>query len=331
MFQNERRLQKIGSSILMSLPAEWIKTLGLKKGDILSIENNDDKSITIFPTSNRNSQAKEIAIHLLDLSHEKLINQIYGAYLLGYDIIKIVGRTQIDFENREIIKKAMRNLIGLEIVDEDGLNMTIQFLLDAHSMNISKILKQMSSIVSGMHKDIVNAMKTRDSEIDLLVRGRDDEVNRQYFLIVRLIRTAMMDRRLASSLDLSNIDILDYRIAANHLENAGDFISRLSSQLSGFFDKIKYEKIIEANYLILEMQEKSISGFITKDTEKSSHVVTLFNKFNAISNFIKNDYIKLEGNYQSALKIINIIYTMDEIARCWVDITDLIKPVYSIR
>ena len=331
MFQNERRLQKIGSSILMSLPAEWIKTLGLKKGDILSIENNDDKSITIFPTSNRNSQAKEIAIHLLDLSHEKLINQIYGAYLLGYDIIKIVGRTQIDFENREIIKKAMRNLIGLEIVDEDGLNMTIQFLLDAHSMNISKILKQMSSIVSGMHKDIVIAMKTRDSEIDLLVRGRDDEVNRQYFLIVRLIRTAMMDRRLASSLELSNIDILDYRIAANHLENAGDFISRLSSQLSGFFDKIKYEKIIEANYLILEMQEKSISGFITKDTEKSSHVVTLFNKFDAISTFIKNDYIKLEGNYQSALKIINIIYTMDDIARCWVDITDLIKPVYSIR
>lgn len=331
MFQNERRLQKIGSSILMSLPAEWIKTLGLKKGDILSIENNDDNSITIFPTSNRNSQAKEIAIHLLDLSHEKLINQIYGAYLLGYDIIKIVGRTQIDFENREIIKKAMRNLIGLEIVDEDGLNMTIQFLLDAHSMNISKILKQMSSIVSGMHKDIVNAMKTSDSEIDLLVRGRDDEVNRQYFLIVRLIRTAMMDRRLASSLDLSNIDILDYRIAANHLENAGDFISRLSSQLSGFFDKIKYEKIIEANYLILEMQEKSISGFITKDTEKSSHVVTLFNKFDAISTFIKNDYVKLEGNYQSALKIINIIYTMDEIARCWVDITDLIKPVYSIR
>jgi phosphate uptake regulator len=331
MSQNERRLQKIGSSILMSLPAEWIKTLGLKKGDILSIENNDDNSITIFPTSDRNSQAKEIAIHLLDLSHDKLINQIYGAYLLGYDIIKIVGRTQIDFQNREIIKKEMRNLIGLEIVDEDGLNMTIQFLLDAHSMNISKILKQMSSIVSGMHKDIVIAMKTRDSEIDLLVRGRDDEVNRQYFLIVRLIRTAMMDRRLASSLDLSNIDILDYRIAANHLENAGDFISRLSSQLSGFFDKIKYEKIIEANYLILEMQEKSISGFITKDTEKSSHVVTLFNKFDAISTFIKNDYLKLEGNYESALKIISIIYTMDEIARCWVDITDLIKPVYSIR
>jgi phosphate uptake regulator len=331
MFQNERRLQKIGSSVLMSLPAEWIKTMGLKKGDILSIENNDDNSITIFPAADRNSQAKEIAIHLLDLSHDKLINQIYGAYLLGYDIIKIVGRTQIDFEDREIIKKAMRNLIGLEIVDEDGLNMTIQFLLDAHSLNVSKILKQMSSIVSGTHKDIVNAMKTRDGGIGLLVRGRDDEVNRQYFLIVRLIRTAMMDRRLASSLDLSNIDILDYRIAANHLENAGDLISRLSSQLSGFLDEIKYEKIIEANYLILEMQEKSISGFITKDTEKSSHVVTLFNKFDAISTFIKNDYIKLEENYQSVLKIINLIYTMDEIARCWVDIADLIKPDYSIR
>ena len=331
MLQNERRLQKIGSSVLMSLPAEWIKTLGLKKGDILSIENNHDNSITIFPARDRNSQGTEITIHLFGLSHDKLINQIYGAYLLGYDLIKIVGRTQIDYENREIIKNAMRNLIGLEIVDEDGLNMTIQFLLDARSLNISKILKQMSSIVNGTHRDIVSAMKTGETHIDLLVRGRDDEVNRQYFLIVRLIRTAMMDRRLASSLDLSNIDILDYRIAANHLENAGDLISKLSSQLSGSFDEIKYKKIIEGNYLILEMQEKSISGFITKDTEKSSQVVTLFNKFNAISNFIKNDYIKLEGNYQSVLNIINIIYTMDEIAKCWVDIADLIKPVYSIR
>jgi phosphate uptake regulator len=170
-------------------------------------------------------------------------------------------------------------------------------------------------------------MKTRDTDIDLLVRGRDDEVNRQYFLIVRLIRTAMMDRRLASSLDLSNIDILDYRIAANHLENAGDLISKLSSQLSGSFDEIKYEKIIDANYLIMEMQEKSISGFITKDTEKSSHVVTLFSKFNTISTFLKNDYIKLEGDYQSILEIIHIVYTMDEIARCWTDIADLIKPI----
>ncbi len=331
MFQNQRRLQKIGSSVLMSLPAEWIRTVGLKKGDILSIEINDDKSVTIFPVSERNSQGKEIAIHLFDLSHDKLINQIYGAYLLGYDIIKIAGKNQIDFEHREIIKKAMRNLIGLEIVDEDGLNMTIQFLLDAHSMNISKILKQMSSIVNGMHRDIINAMKNKETDIDLLVRGRDDEVNRQYFLIVRLIRTAMMDRRLASSLDLSNIDILDYRIAANHLENAGDLISKLSSQLSGFFDEIKYEKIIEANFIILEMQEKSISGFITKDTEKSSQVVTLFNKFNTISNLIKNDDIKLEGNYQFLLKMINTIYIMDEIAKCWVDIADLIKPIYSIR
>ena len=77
----------------------------------------------------------------------------------------------------------------------------------------------------------------------------------------------------------------------------------------------------------MEMQEKSISGFITKDTEKSSHVVTLFSKFNTISTFLKNDYIKLEGDYQSILEIIHIVYTMDEIARCWTDIADLIKPI----
>ena len=74
--------------------------------------------------------------------------------------------------------------------------------------------------------------RIKESGIEKLIASRDDEVDRQYFLLVRLIRSAMMDRKLASKLNLSNIDILDYRIAANHLESAGDYIVDFASDIS---------------------------------------------------------------------------------------------------
>ena len=41
-----------------------------------------------------------------------------------------------------------------------------------------------------------------------------------------------MNKKLASILNLSNIDMLDYRIAANFLETAGDLIAELISYLT---------------------------------------------------------------------------------------------------
>ena len=43
----------------------------------------------------------------------------------------------------------------------------------------------------------------------------------------------MVDRRLAGIFNLENIDILDYRIAGNILETAGDTIVDLSKSITG--------------------------------------------------------------------------------------------------
>ena len=49
MTKYSRRLQKIGSSLLISLPSEWIKNNNLKKGSIIVVEINSDTSISLFP------------------------------------------------------------------------------------------------------------------------------------------------------------------------------------------------------------------------------------------------------------------------------------------
>jgi phosphate uptake regulator len=321
-----RRLQKIGSSILISLPSQWIKSNNLKKGSIVPVDINRDNSISIFPSEDTTEEAKEVTIPYSSASMDTLVNQVYGAYLLGYDMIRIKASSQISFEDADRIKKAMRKLVGLEIVDEDGFHISAQFLLDANTLDAEKILRRMSAIVAGMYRDLLEAIKSKEDSIRRVISGRDDEVDRQYFLLVRLIRSAMMDQKLAGKLNLSNIDILDYRIAANLLESAGDYIVDLAGTMPDF-SRIKIiDEIAEAGALVEKMQEKSVAAFVNKNRAESNIVVKTYEKFNEIISSIKGS--AESKNPESAIAVLNLTYSMDKIARCWVDVADLVKPVH---
>ena len=330
MARYARRLQKIGSSVLISLPSEWVKNNNLQKGNMVVIEVNRDNSISLFPSDVNNENVEEVSIPYSPTAMDSLVNQIYGAYLLGYNIIRIKGKSQISFDNRELIKHTMQKLVGLEIIDEDGFNIISQFLLDANALDAEKILRRMSSIIAGMHRDTLDGLRTKEPGIEKLIMSRDDEVDRQYFLLVRLIRSAMVDQKLASKLNLSNIDILDYRIAANHLESAGDYISDFASALPNIFNTKLLDLVTEVGILIGRMQETSVAAFTGKNRSESVEVVKMYGRFNELIKSIKELSAKTaeSKNSESTIAILNSIYSMDKIARCWIDIADLVKPVY---
>ncbi|MDQ6667560.1 MAG: phosphate uptake regulator PhoU [Thermoproteota archaeon] len=324
-----RRLQKIGSSMLISLPSDWVRTNRLNKGNTVFIETNEDNSISLFPSEVSDSQIKDVTILYSESSVDSLINQIYGAYLLGYSDIRIKGKRQILFEHRELIKLTMRKLVGLEIVDEDNSNIAIQFLLDANSLDAEKILRRMNSIVGGMYRDALDGLRLKSEGIKNLIFSRDDEVDRQYFLLVRLIRSAMVDQKLARKLNLSNIDILDYRIAANHLESAGDYIVEFASTVPSISRTKIVDEISEAGSYIEKMQEKSVAAFTKKNRSESIGMIKMYNEFRLIMDSIKELLAKIElTDSESTIAVLNSIHSMDKIAKCWVDVADLVKPVY---
>ena len=327
MTRYARRLQQIGSSILVSLPSVWIKNNNLKKGSIVPVHINRDNSISIFASEDDTAdKIKELVIPYPSVSMDMLVNQVYGGYLLGYDMIRIKASSQISFEDADRIKKAMRKLVGLEIVDEDGFHISAQFLLDADTLDAEKILRRMSAIVAGMYRDMLEAIRLKqNSNICKVISGRDDEVDRQYFLLVRLIRSAMMDQRLAGKLNLSNIDILDYRIAANLLESAGDYIVDLVNAID--LSRIKaVDEIVEAGVLVEKMHEKSVVAFVNKNRSESNDVVKMYDSFMEVINSIKSSVDS--NNPESTVAVLNLIYSMDKIARCWVDVADLVKPIH---
>ena len=70
-----RRLQQIGSSILVSLPSQWIKSNDLRKGNIVPVDINRDNSISIFPSENdMQDKIKELTIPYSMVSIDILVN-----------------------------------------------------------------------------------------------------------------------------------------------------------------------------------------------------------------------------------------------------------------
>lgn len=318
--------------MLISLPSDWVRTNRLNKGNTVFLETNEDNSISLFSSEASDSQIKDVTILYSESSVDSLINQIYGAYLLGYSDIRIKGKRQILFEHREHIKLTMRKLVGLEIVDEDNSNIAIQFLLDANTLDAEKILRRMNSIVGGMYRDALDGLRLKSEGIKNLIFSRDDEVDRQYFLLVRLIRSAMVDQKLARKLNLSNIDILDYRIAANHLESAGDYIGEFASTVPSISRTKIVDEISEAGSYIEKMQEKSVAAFTKKNRSESVGMIKMYNEFILIMESIKELLAKIElTNSESTIAVLNSIHSMDKIAKCWVDVADLVKPVYLME
>ncbi len=317
--------------MLISLPNQWIKFNHLKKGTTLLVEINKDNSISVFPSADTNDAIKSVTIPYSHESIDNMINQIYGAYLLGYDIIKIKAKGQISFEHSESIKFAMRKLVGLEIVDENTSNIESQFLIDTNSLDAAKILKRMNTIVAGMYRDILDVFINKNFGIAKLMTSRDDEVDRQYFLLVRLIRSTMMDQKLARKLNLSNIDILDYRIAANHLESAGDHMVEFASSLPYLYEMDLHESLKGVCSCLEEMQFKSVTAFINKSSTESVRVVKMYKEFNRLMDVVKQRVSREDQrSSKSNLAMLNSIYSLNNLARLWVDVADLVKPAYLI-
>ena len=320
-----RRLQKIGSSILVSLPKEWIDANNLDKSNQVEIETNKNNLSIRTQLSKRPSKDIEITYPLP--KGESIVPTITGAYLLGFDMIKIVSKSPISITDRESVRGSTRRLVGMEIIDEDATNISVQFLLDETSINPQNILKRMSSIALGMFSDVVLSLENGDKTNLETIVNRDAEINRQYFLLVRLIRSTIMDTRLAGIFNLENIDILDYRIAANTLEIAGDTVVELSKSLiKSNLSKVELKKLYDFAKDIDEIQIKSIDSFISNNRMLAINAIRLQR-----SNSTKISKIRssLESEKQISLALFDIIYMFEKILQSWSDITDLVKPSYQ--
>ena len=301
----------------------------LDKSSQVEIEaTQNNLSIT---TQQSRKPTKEVEIPYPLSKEDSVVANITGAYLLGYDLIRIKGKSTISIKDRENIRASMRSLVGIEIIDEDAKTITTQILLDESSVNPQKILKRMSSIAQGMFIDVLDMLQNTDQLASVV--DRDSEINRQYFLLVRLIRSAIVDKRLAATFNLVDMDILDYRLAANIIENAGDTIVDITNTISKSMAfktmaKSHFNLIYDIAKDIEEIQTKSVDAFVSNDRTLA---ITTIQHHKKLLKKMQNARIPKGTALKETeiLPFLDLLQGIENYAKSWSDILDLIQPSYK--
>lgn len=320
-----RKVQRTpGGTFFVCLPKAWAERNGLQRGAVVGVSETADGKLVVDAKFGVEPLPKTAVLE----PSPHLGREIIAKYLLGFDVMRVEGKGGIGFDIRDAVKNTARNLIGLEIVEEDHSGIVLQCLLEPSGFPPEKILRRGYSIAAGMHRDVVNAFVDGDVQLAKGVMARDDEGNRLYFLLVRILRTIIQNPSLSDRLGVGPIECLDYRLAASLVEAIGDECVRAATktvELAGAKPDKDLGKLF-ANFQLIcfDAHDKALEAFLTGDIE-------LAEKVRSIRPKIEKDYAAIEGLTQSQSldfvpQVLAIASFLRQIYEHSVDIADLAVP-----
>jgi len=309
-------------TFFVCLPRAWAKQNGLKKGTLVNLDVTNDGKLIVD-----SEYTAEQAPRLVSLTiGPYLSREIIGRYLLGYDVIRIEAKDRISYDVRNIVKSTVTSLIGLEIVEETSAAIVLQCLLEPSGFLPEKILRRNDAIVAGMTRDAANSFINNDLQLAKTVIARDEESNRLYFLLVRILRTIIQNPRLSEKLGITPIECLDYRLAASLIEGVGDACVQVATKtislnrvkLSGELQKF----LVDLQTICCEAHEQALRSFVTKDISLAENVRNLRGKiditYSNIEKVSKDSSIDLLPQLLAVTSFLRQIYELS------VDMADLV-------
>jgi phosphate uptake regulator len=167
----------------------------------------------------------------------------------------------------------LKKLIGLEIVEEDAHRLVIQCLIEPSLLAPEKIIRRLHSITKAMQQDAVSAFHSSDKKLAATVVERDEEVDRLYFLLVRIVRTALTDLSTAERIHANPVDCLDYRLLASFIEHFGDYSASIAQNTPAHGHHIPkaFSRTVEkGSRMVNTMYSLSIEAVLSRSLKMAS-------------------------------------------------------------
>jgi phosphate uptake regulator len=311
-----RRVQITGgSSYIITLPKEWIKSLNIKKNDPLGIHIQSDGTLLLSTKMTQEPQQKMKEFDVSRITKPTyLLQLLIGAYIAGYSSIKITSPTRMPTAVRNVIRSFTQLAIGPEVIEETE---TIVILKDLHNpteMPFDRTIKRMHIIVKGMHEDVMRALQTNDNALAEDVLSRDNDVDRLHWLVARqynmLLQNASLAEKMNITIGMASTCFLISRI----IERIGDHVVRIAQNtpnlIDSNLDRKIIEKILTASALSLDIFNKSLSSFFKKDIKASNETLESLVKLEALCEEINTLALKQKG-----IVAISIGYIIESIRR----------------
>jgi len=249
-----RRVQRFGRSTLMvSLPAEWVRDVGLKPGDTVTITVEEDKSLRIYPAFTKVEKERRITLRISKYTKSSLIDKcLEAAYSLGYDVISVeVVDGSLEEEQLKTLRGFVKELIGAEIIDHTPTRVIIQIFVDPAKHSISGIISRMTSLIKYMIQYLGHLMTERKLHfVDEILELRRELV-RFYMLSMRQTFLGQIDRSYGRLLEVKSYMLPRYRSIARSLDLIGEAIANISLYLKN----LKPEEFEEVSKRMGEIKE----------------------------------------------------------------------------
>lgn len=268
-----RKVQVTGkSTYILTLPKKWVTKSALEAGSSVSLSYQEDGSLVISPLTLRKSTASRRLV--MKESGDELKRNIIGAYIMGncqfLEISGIGDRQEIKKEIKELCKV----LIGYEIVEVEDSRILIQDILDIDEFTIEAGFKRMSSLVYLMFNDLLEILKIRDPEAIRDIRRRDEDVNKIFFLLSKLIIFRLNLNKASKNDHLKLIEAFYYRLAACELEKIGNLIVKIAHDLERVsFSEEETKKLLEFGLFTRLFVQDSVNSLRLLDIELANNLL----------------------------------------------------------
>ena len=260
-----RKLVKLGkSSVVVSLPKDWLKELDLEPGDEVLLKKEFDGSLKIIPIKDSNKRViPEIEINIDQCGMPGLLERVLkGSYITGRERIIIKTSSSFKGEQFKVIRQLIEKIRGVEILEQSINKIELKAFLDPTKFKLSLLLKRSVSLLVSMLEYYMKGVL--DGERDLINETiyMYDEVYRIYLTMVRQLVLCQIQRDLLEMVELENpLQILESRVIINNLNTIGFELNSLANYTLKGIDKIRLED---------EKLRNTISAFI-KEIIKEIH------------------------------------------------------------
>ena len=311
-----RRVQKTGgSSYVITLPKEWIKSSNVKKNDPLGMINQSDGTLLITPKMVEKKQ-ENIKLFRVDdkINQRHFLRQLVGAYIAGYNSINIQSEKRISLSVRTSIRKFTQITIGQEVIEETDTSIIIKDLLKPAEMPFDSTIKRMHLIVKSMHEDAMNALQTGNKKIAEEILSRDNDVDRLHWLVARQHNIIIQNIGLLEKMNITIGMTSTYFLISKIIERMGDHVVRIAQNILNLTDKNLDKrinaKIKTASDHAINTLNRSVGAFFRKDIAASNKNIEAMNKLENLCEEINEMALKQEGEIA-----ISIGYIVESIRR----------------
>ena len=269
-----RKIQKIGKSFFISLPKQWIERNSLSKGDIVTLIENPNGTISLYGEP-KNRELKEITLTVeKDEPIRSLRRRLTGAYVDGFDLIRLKTKNGFSDEQQDAIREITEGLFGLEIVELSSKQIIIQCLL-TKTLPIERMINGIHNTIISMFSETITALKEKNSLKAQGVIRRTRYVKRLSLMIHRLLRSliAFPDEKME---EIKPIDGVDFLRVVERITEISGAVRRIAESVLMWKDQDDDSLREELSSLcsrVLKLYDESVQALMHKDIWRANHVI----------------------------------------------------------